>query len=82
MSSLVRLIDELHTTYPLYVHFPLRVGKGIGDAIDTETQQKPDWDNLAALASQTQTPYFNVHLAPIPEDHPDIPAYRAWEGIQ
>ena len=28
---------------PLYVHFALRVGLGISDAIDTRTRQPADW---------------------------------------
>jgi uncharacterized protein (UPF0276 family) len=70
------LIDELKGHYPLYVHFPLRVGKGIGDAINTETKDRPDWKLFEQIANQTQTPYINIHLAPIPQDHEDIPVYE------
>lgn len=69
-----KLIAELYGSYPLYVHFPLRVGKGVGDAINTETHQAPDWQHFESIAAQTNTPFFNVHLAPIPGDHPEIPA--------
>ena len=68
-----KLVNKLRGVYPLYVHFPLRVGMGIGDAINTETNEKPDWQILELMAAQTNTPFFNIHLAPIPEDHPEIP---------
>ena len=68
-----KLISDLLGIYPIYVHFPLRVGMGIGDALNTETKEKPDWSFFEKIAGQTHTPYFNVHLAPVPEDHPDIP---------
>ena len=67
------LIDDINEHYPLYVHFPLRVGSGIGNAINTETKLQPDWQTFEKIAVQTQTPYFNVHLCPVPEDHPEIP---------
>jgi uncharacterized protein (UPF0276 family) len=67
------LINELRFDYPLYVHFPLRVGIGIGSAVDTEKNAIPDWHAFEILTAQTNTPFFNVHLAPIPEDHPEIP---------
>ena len=57
-----------------YVHFPLLVGSGIGDAIDAETGQPADWARIEALMAQTETPFVNVHLASRVRDHPDIPA--------
>jgi uncharacterized protein (UPF0276 family) len=58
---------------PVYVHLPLRVGAGIGDAIDTETRQPADWRRLETLLGQTGTPQINVHLAPLVDDFPGIP---------
>ena len=58
---------------PLYVHFPLMVGKGTGDAFDNETKSAPDWTMLAALQEQTATPSINLHLESLIADHPDIP---------
>lgn len=66
-------IAEAQAQHPVYVHFPLRVGQGVGDAQDTETDAPPDWDKLAALLAQTDTPWINLHLGAAPEDHPDIP---------
>lgn len=71
----VDLISELHITTPIYIHFPLRVGKGIGDAINTETKEPPQWQIVESLLTQTKTQFINVHLAPIPEDHPYIPIF-------
>ncbi|HNT75242.1 MAG TPA: DUF692 family protein [Anaerolineae bacterium] len=67
-------IAEAQAQHPIYVHFPLRVGQGVGDAQDTETDARPDWDKFAALLAQTDSPWINLHLGASPEDHPDIPA--------
>jgi hypothetical protein len=68
------LVATVQEQYPVYVHFPLRVGLGINDAIDVEIGQPADWDKVEALLSQTGTPLVNVHLAPSTRDYPDIPA--------
>ncbi|MEJ2212245.1 MAG: DUF692 family protein [Anaerolineae bacterium] len=54
--------------HPVYVHLPLRVGAGIGDAIDTEKRRPADWQRLEALLARTDTPQVNVHLAPFASD--------------
>lgn len=59
--------------HAVYVHLPLRVGAGIGDAIDTETRQPADWRQLEPLVVQTGTPQINVHLAPFGTDFPGVP---------
>jgi hypothetical protein len=59
---------------PVYVHFPLVVGQGNGDAIDSETNQVADWRKIEKLLTQTKTPFVNVHLAPKTKDYPNIPA--------
>jgi hypothetical protein len=68
------LIAAVQARYPMYVHFPLRVGQGTGDAIDTETRQPADWRKVEAVLAQTGTPFVNVHLEPTTDDHPGIPA--------
>ena len=68
--DLVATVRDIH---PIYVHFPLRVGSGIGDAIDTETDQPADWRKVETLLAQTDTPFVNLHLAPKAADYPDIP---------
>jgi len=68
------LIASVQKVYPVYVHFSLRVGPGISNAIDMETGQPADWRKVETLLTQTNTPFINVHLAPSPEDYPDIPA--------
>jgi hypothetical protein len=68
------LIATVQARYPLYVHFPLRVGQGTGDAIDTETHQPADWGKVDLLRAQTGTPFVNVHLEPTTGDHPGIAA--------
>ena len=66
------LAAEAHALGPVYVHFPLRVGAGIGDAMDGETEQPADWRKVEELRALTDTPFVNVHLAPQPADCPDI----------
>jgi uncharacterized protein (UPF0276 family) len=66
------LIASAQAQHPVYVHFPLRVGMGIGDALDTETKQAPDWRKFEAILKETNTPFVNLHLAPITSDHPDM----------
>lgn len=67
------LIESIPDSDPLYVHFPLRVGLGIGDAQDTETGQPADWHKMEKLLAQTGTPYVNLHLGIHPSDYPDWP---------
>jgi hypothetical protein len=66
------LVARVQARYPLYIHFPLRVGPGTGP-IDTETKQPPDWEKIDTLLAQTGTPYVNVHLEPTVHEHPGIP---------
>ena len=47
---------------PFYIHFPLGVGAGIGDAIDGETKQPADWAKFEKMLADTGTPYLNLHL--------------------
>ena len=64
------LIDSLVPERKIYVHFPLVIrGQQI---INSETKAPVDLDWVARLQEKTGTPYVNVHLAPKPEDYPDI----------
>jgi uncharacterized protein (UPF0276 family) len=67
------LITAAREIGPVYVHFPLRVGPGIKDAIDTETKRPADWARIEMLLAQTETPFVNLHLSPTGDDYPDIP---------
>jgi uncharacterized protein (UPF0276 family) len=71
------LIDTIGTSHPLYVHFPLRVGRGTGDAIDTETGQPADWGKVEQLLARTGTPFVNLHLEATTGDHPGLPPHSA-----
>jgi uncharacterized protein (UPF0276 family) len=71
------LIVEAKEIHPIYVHFPLAVGRGIGDAIDTETGQRADWKKVESLLQQTGTRFVNVHLDSLRKDFPGIPASTA-----
>jgi uncharacterized protein (UPF0276 family) len=68
------LVASVQKEHPVYVHFPLKVGLGIADAIDVETNLPADWDKVDALLAQTGTPLVNLHLAPGSKDYPDVPA--------
>jgi uncharacterized protein (UPF0276 family) len=59
--------------YPLYVHFPLRAGAGIGDALDSETNRPVDWNRVETLLAHAGTSQVNLHIATTVEDCPGIP---------
>jgi hypothetical protein len=59
---------------PIYVHFPLVVGTGAGDAINSEHQGIPNWGRIDDYLRQTGTPYLNVHMRCYADDHRDISA--------
>ena len=67
------LVSTVQNIHPAYIHFPLRVGSGIGDALDAETNQLPDWNKVEQLLNRTDTPLVNLHLAPTVQDYPSIP---------
>ncbi len=67
------LIAEAQSVGPVYVHFPLRVGPGHGDAINPEPQGPPDWQVFEALMEQTHTPEVNLHLSPTGDDYAPWP---------
>ncbi len=71
------LLAEVQVLGPVYVHFPLRVGTGRGEAIDTETGRPADWARVRRLLQQTDTPLVDVHLVPEAEDHPHLPLEAA-----
>jgi uncharacterized protein len=71
------LIAQARTSLPVYVHFPLRAGSGIGDAVDDEAHASAAWNQVERLLAQTGTPFVNVHLAPTVQDFPQIAADTA-----
>ncbi len=56
------LIAQVKDRYPIYIHFPLAVGAGLGTAIDGETKAPADWAKFEKLLAETHTPYLNLHL--------------------
>ncbi len=67
------LVTKARKTRPVYVHFPLKVGGGRGEVIDTETKQPVNWDKIESLLAQTKTPFVNVHLMQSAAEFPHIP---------
>ena len=67
------LIATVEGQHAAYVHFPLKAGAGIGDAIDTETNRPADWRRVEALLARTGTPFVNLHLSPTAADQPGMP---------
>jgi uncharacterized protein (UPF0276 family) len=59
------MIAEAQELASVYVHFALRAGPG--------NLAATDWEHVAALLEQCNTPYVNVHLAPMQPDMPQIP---------
>ncbi len=68
------MIAQAQAIHPAFVHFPLLVGRGLGDAVDGETGQPANWDQIETLLAETGTSFVNVHLAPVTSDYPDISA--------
>lgn len=66
------LVQRARAAVPLYVHFPLKVGRGIGDAMDTEAGRLADWRKVEALLTQTDTQQVNLHLAPLVGEHDGV----------
>ena len=59
------LIREASLRRPVAVHFTLSAGRG--------RIFKKNLDKIAALATQTATPYINLHLESKTADFPDVP---------
>ena len=66
------LIGKALQLSPCYVHLPLNVGGGFGDAFNSETRKKVDWDFIEDLLVRTNTPIINVHLSPWQEFNQDV----------
>ena len=57
------LIAAARALKPVYVHFPLAVGRGkLGEV---------DWAKVDRLLAETRTPLVNVHLSPHSDDYPE-----------
>ncbi len=67
------LLEEAMKTRPVYVHFPLEVGGGIGAPFDGEVKAPADLERIAELMEMTGTPYVNTHFVPARKHYPDIP---------
>lgn len=68
--DLVAAARAVHTTY---VHLPLKVGLGIGDAWDTEKHQRIDWSRIEYFLRESDTTLVNLHLNARTTDYPAIP---------
>lgn len=66
-------VAEAQASHACYVHLPLGVGQGIGDALDSETGQPADWHKMESLLVQTDTPFVNLHLEARTAVYPDLP---------
>jgi len=66
------LLPTVQAVLPAYIHFPLKVGAGKGEALDFETQQPADWRKVETLLAQTSTPFINLHLSPTVQEHPGV----------
>ena len=56
------IIEEAQQAGAVYVHLPLRLGSGVGDAFDTDAKALPDWDKFEQMLHDTDTPFINLHL--------------------
>jgi uncharacterized protein (UPF0276 family) len=67
------LLPTVQAVHPVYIHFPLNIGAGAGDAWNSESKQPVDWDAVEQLLTQTGTPFVNLHLGALVHDYPDVP---------
>ncbi|MBN2007606.1 MAG: DUF692 family protein [Anaerolineae bacterium] len=67
------IINEVRSRYTFYVHCPLRVGMGTGDAKDTETGRPADWNKYTRFLEESAAPWVSLHMGPGPRDFPDVP---------
>lgn len=67
------LIQTAQEVGPVYVHFPLVVGRPDGVVWDDEAQAPADWDKIEHLLNLTDTPYVNVHMDVSADEYPTIP---------
>lgn len=67
------LVPSVQEILPVYVHFSLKAGLGVGDAVETGTNQPADWEKIEGLLAQTSTPFINIHLSPTVTDHSHMP---------
>lgn len=58
------LIRDARQQRPVYVHFPLQVGRGKVNDVD--------WAQVDRLMKTTRTTYVNLHLAPNANDYPEM----------
>ena len=72
------LLNGIEVDVPVYVHFPLLVGTGQGQPVDTETDTAPDWTGIDTLLGMTATPWISTHLGPRPADFPML-TQRPWD---
>ncbi len=72
MPAWESLIPEVMAEHNAYLHFPLLVGDGHGDAFNHETGKTADWAQMEAMQKQTSTPYINLHLGASLSAYPDI----------
>ncbi len=68
------IIAEAQQIRSVYVHFPLRIGTGRGDALDLETGKTPDWAKIDKILADTNTPFVNLHMALERDDFPIVDA--------
>lgn len=57
----------------VYVHFPLLAGQGLIDAAKL--------DQVAQMRDETETPYVNVHIAPLLSDLPTVSADAVYDVV-
>lgn len=67
------LLQKAQLDGPVYVHFPLGVGSGMGCPVDEEKKGPADLDRIAGLLEMTGTPYVNTHFIPSTKHYPHIP---------
>lgn len=56
------MLAEASQILPVYIHFPLSIGSGIGCPMNDEKHEPVNLDWLAEMQAQYATPHINTHL--------------------
>lgn len=67
------LLVEAQKAGPVYIHFPLSIGNGLGGPLDEEKKTLAYLDYLAELFETTGTPLVNTHFTPLAKNYPGLP---------
>lgn len=70
----LELVTEAQATWPVYIHFGLKVGRGSGEVANSGDKRSVDWAEVEYWLASTDTPFINLHLEATSTSYPGIRA--------